>query len=129
MYCKHCGVANVNENAVMCIKCGCSLNDNTKAKFCKHCGTQAHENAVVCAKCGCSLISNSGKSEKDWITTLLLAFFLGGFGGHRFYVGKTGTAIVQLLTLGGCGIWALIDLIIIIMGNFTDAEGKVISKK
>lgn len=113
----------------MCIKCGCSLNDNTKAKFCKHCGTQAHENAVVCAKCGCSLISNSGKSEKDWITTLLLAFFLGGFGGHRFYVGKTGTAIVQLLTLGGCGFWALIDLIIIIMGNFTDAEGKVISKK
>lgn len=64
------------------------------------------------------------KSEKDWIATLLLCFFLGGFGVHRFYVGKVGTGVLQLVTLGACGIWTLIDFIMIAIGNFTDAEGK-----
>lgn len=66
------------------------------------------------------------KSEKDWITTLLLCIFLGSLGIHRFYAGKTGTGILMLLTAGGCGLWTLIDLIMIIMGNFTDGEGNCI---
>lgn len=67
--------------------------------------------------------------KKDWLTTLLLCLFVGGFGAHRFYTGHTGTAVVQLLTLGGCGIWALIDLIRIITGSFTDASGQPLLKK
>lgn len=67
------------------------------------------------------------KSDKDWLVTLLLCWFLGAVGGHRFYAGKTGTAILQLLTAGGCGIWAIIDLILVITGKFTDAQGNVIS--
>jgi TM2 domain-containing membrane protein YozV len=66
------------------------------------------------------------KSEKSGITVLLLCIFLGGFGVHRFYVGKTGSGVAQLLTLGGCGIWALIDLIMIVMGKFADSEGNFI---
>ena len=66
------------------------------------------------------------KSEKDWITTLLLCIFLGSLGIHRFYAGKTGTGILMLLTAGGCGLWTLIDLIMIIMGTFTDGEGNCI---
>ena len=69
------------------------------------------------------------KSEKDWLVTLLLCLFLGGIGGHRFYAGKIGTGILQLITLGGCGIWSLIDLIMILTGKFTDKEGNAITNK
>ena len=67
------------------------------------------------------------KSEKDWLVTLLLCIFLGGIGVHRFYAGKIGTAILQLITLGGCGIWTLVDLIMIITGSFTDKDGNKIT--
>lgn len=62
-------------------------------------------------------------SEKSNVAALLLCLFLGGLGVHRFYVGKIGTGVLQLVTLGGLGIWALIDLIIIALGKFTDGEG------
>lgn len=67
------------------------------------------------------------QSDKNWLATLLLCLFLGGIGVHRFYVGKVGTGILQLVTLGGCGIWTLIDLIMIITGNFTDKNGNKIT--
>ena len=60
------------------------------------------------------------KSEKDWLTTLLLCIFLGGLGVHRFYAGKIGTGILQLITVGGCGIWTLVDLIMIITGRIAN---------
>lgn len=66
------------------------------------------------------------KSEKDWLVTLLLSIFLGSLGIHRFYVGKIGTGILQFLTLGGCGLWVLIDIITIVTGNFKDKDGNEI---
>ena len=65
-------------------------------------------------------------SPKSRLVTLLLCFFLGGFGVHRFYVGKMGTGLLILLTLGGCGIWYMIDLIMIIVGAFKDQQGRVV---
>ena len=67
------------------------------------------------------------QSDKNWLATLLLCLFLGGIGVHRFYGGKVGTGILQLITLGGCGIWTLIDLIMIITGSFTDKDGNKIT--
>lgn len=67
------------------------------------------------------------KSEKDWLVTLLLCLFLGSVGGHRFYTGKIGTGILQLITVGGCGIWTIIDLITIISGKFKDKDGNEIT--
>jgi TM2 domain-containing membrane protein YozV len=62
-------------------------------------------------------------SEKRILPAFLLCFFFGVLGVHRFYVGKIGTGILQLVTLGGLGIWALVDFIMIIVGASTDKAG------
>lgn len=66
--------------------------------------------------------------KKSWLTTLLLCLFLGGIGMHRFYVGKTGTGIVWLLTGGCLGIGCIVDLIKILLGRFTDKRGNAITR-
>ena len=69
-------------------------------------------------------MTDSGYSPSSRLVTLLLCWFLGVFGVHRFYVGKAGTGVLMLVTLGGLGIWVLIDLILILVGSFTDIEGR-----
>ena len=71
-------------------------------------------------------MENIQKSEKGFVPALLLCLLLGGLGVHRFYVGKIGTGILMLFTLGGLGIWALIDLIVIAVGSFKDKNGLVL---
>ncbi len=61
--------------------------------------------------------------QKDWLTTLLLCLFLGWLGVHRFYTGHTVIGVIQLLTLGGCGIWVLVDFIMILTNNYRDSNG------
>lgn len=64
-----------------------------------------------------------GTPKKSQSTAFLLSYFLGVFGLDRFYLGSVGLGIIKLLTCGGLGIWALIDTIIVGMGNMKDAEG------
>ena len=112
-----------------------------KTKFCKHCGGKIPEDAVICTLCGRQvedinkgasaaqpqiIINNDnintnpntntvnaggrGKEKNKWVA-LLLCFFLGFVGGHKFYEGKVGMGILYLFTAGLCGIGVLIDFI------------------
>jgi TM2 domain-containing membrane protein YozV len=70
---------------------------------------------------------NSGASSQSKIVLAVVCFFLGCLGVHRFMVGKIGTGVLMLFTFGGLGIWALIDFIMILMGKFTDKQGRAIT--
>jgi hypothetical protein len=70
----------------------------------------------------------SGPSDKSRGIALVLAFLLGLFGAHRFYVGKHKSGALMALTIGGAGIWYLYDLILVAAGVFRDAEGRVVSE-
>ncbi|ASG68379.1 hypothetical protein fh0823_13800 [Francisella halioticida] len=113
--------------------------------FCSNCGSQINENAIVCIKCGCATqkyILSQQKSSKDIGVAYLLWFFLGYFGGHRFYLGKTKSAIIMLicsivswflsiliLPLLAMFIWWIVDTFLIPnMINDPDNTGLTISK-
>ncbi|TDB70747.1 TM2 domain-containing protein [Micromonospora sp. KC723] len=73
-------------------------------------------------------VSAPASTQKSWVVALLLCFFIGVLGVHRFYVGKVGTGILQLVTFGGLGIWTLIDFILILVGAFKDKQGQPLAK-
>lgn len=66
----------------------------------------------------------AAEGEKDFMVAALLSYFLGFLGIDRFYLGYTGLGILKLVTLGACGVWALIDLILILTGNLKDKNGQ-----
>ena len=66
-------------------------------------------------------------SPKSRLAAVLLAWFFGVLGVHRFYVGKVGTGILMILTLGGLGIWVLVDMIMILVGSFKDKQERYLS--
>lgn len=96
-------------------------------KFCPNCGELIHFQAEICPKCGVRVAKASQGSYIDehrtWLIVLVLCMFLGALGMHRFYTRKYGTGLLMLLTAGGCGIWVIVDLIMIVTGNFTDKDG------
>jgi TM2 domain-containing membrane protein YozV len=98
-------------------------------KFCLACHRVIDAEAVVCTSCGVMQpLPQSMATEKRILPAGLLCFFLGVFGAHRFYVGKIGTGLLQLFTLGGLGIWWLVDLIMLVSGEFRDKEGNRITE-
>lgn len=68
-------------------------------------------------------------SEKDWIVTLVLAILVGGLGIDRFYSGSILLGVLKLFTLGGLGLWWLIDLIMLVTGSYKDGNGLPIATK
>ena len=66
--------------------------------------------------------------KRNFTVAILLSVLLGSLGADRFYMGYTGLGVLKLLTLGGCGIWALIDIVMIATGNLKDADGNDLEK-
>lgn len=117
--------------------------------FCIKCGSEIHDSAIICPNCGCAtphfqqqkeqpnvVINNTNTnrntaingigiaSPKSKIVALVLCFFLGWLGAHRYYVGKIGTGIIWTCTFGMFGIGALIDFFLILFNHFTDKWGR-----
>ncbi|MFE1996897.1 TM2 domain-containing protein [Leptospira kirschneri] len=105
------------------------MNDNISKGidevFCSSCGSVIKKAAEICPKCG---VRQKGNVSDNWLITFLLCLFLGVLGVHRFYTGKIGTGILMLITGGGCGIWTLIDLIMILLGNYKDSQSNPITR-
>ncbi len=125
MFCRNCGKELIGTPEI-CI--GCGAKPLVGSSFCQACGAETNALAEICLKCGARLAKAESVdiSAKSRLTTTLLAFFLGEFGVHRFYLGKIGTGIAMLFTFGGLGIWALIDFIMAVAGTMKDKEGKTI---
>ena len=114
-----------------CVKCGTELVDD--AKFCPKCGYKQfkdNDDGLSDDLKGVVSTEGSDSSPKSRAIAAVLAWFLGGFGGHRFYVGKTQSAILMAVFFWTFipSIIALIDFIIILCGNFTDGYSKVLRK-
>lgn len=123
MFCRNCG-KEVNDRAEICLSCGAKpIKGNA---YCNNCGSSTDPNAVICVKCGIKFGESVG--QKDWLTALLLSIFLGQLGIDRFYLGYIGLGILKLVTFGGCGIWWLIDLIMIATNKLKDAEGNALQR-
>ena len=100
-------------------------------KICPFCGTEIDKEATRCFNCQNWLqeanennaIYDNTKAP-EFLATVLFAYFLGAFGLHRFFTGYIGIGIAQLLTFGGCGIWAFIDFLCICFNKYKDSQGR-----
>ena len=122
-------------------------------KYCKHCGERIPAKAIICTHCGCQveelhgdktpqiIVNNANSSVNQNVTqnvnqagnadypyksrwaAFFLCLFLGYLGVHRFYVGKTGTGVLWLFTVGMFGIGWLVDLLMLLFGGFRDKAG------
>lgn len=130
MFCRNCG-NQMADNAAVCVKCGVAAGMG--ASYCQNCGQPTMPGATVCTNCGVFLSQPVPAGEqKSKLAAGLLGIFLGGFGIHNFYLGKTNRALVQLLVclIGGvitCGlasvameIWGLVEGIMILAGSITE---------
>jgi ribosomal protein L40E len=123
MYCRSCG-KELLPTAEFCTSCGVRVLRGDK--YCKVCGAETRPYAEVCVKCGAGLASTA--QGKSWFVALLLSIFVGYFGVDRFYLGKIGTGVLKLITMGGFGLWWLIDIILIATDNMKDALGRPLVK-
>jgi len=102
---------------------------------CTKCGKEVPEQAKFCPGCGADTTVAPTAApavpydSKDWLTALLLSMFLGQLGVDRFYLGHIGLGVLKLVTGGGCGIWWLVDVILIATNGLKDGKGRPLVRK
>lgn len=102
--------------------------------YCPNCGKPVTGETNFCPECGAPLkIANyqnqpaSNRANEDrWLIALILCILVGSLGVHRFYTGNIVTGVLMLITLGGCGIWTIIDLIMIAANTYRDSNGNTL---
>jgi hypothetical protein len=122
MYCRNCAQP-VLEQAEFCTNCG--QRARAGVRYCWSCGAETVPAAEVCVKCGVRL---KAAGDKEWVIALVLSIVVGALGIDRFYLGYVGLGIVKLLTGGGCGIWYIVDIVLIAMNKLPDAEGRPLKR-
>ena len=100
---------------------------------CSGCGfDQIPDGSLRCPQCAAPIAqpippaappAPAPAGTRSQTAAFLLSYFLGIFGVDRFYLGYTGLGILKLITCGGAGIWAIVDMILIGIGNLKDAQG------
>jgi hypothetical protein len=100
----------------------CDMEISAIARECPYCGAEQFDVRST------AVAMRGVPSERRALTTGLLCLLVGVFGAHRFYVGKHATGFLMLVTLGGFGIWWLIDLIMLVTGQFRDKEGRRVTE-
>lgn len=101
---------------------GIQRTKNADEKFCKDCGAAIKNAAEICPKCGIrqssppNILGNVAPNGKSKIAAALFAFFLGGFGAHKFYLGQTGTGLLYLLFFWTCipAVIAIVEFILLL---------------
>lgn len=101
--------------------------------YCHNCGKESTSDAKYCQSCGVLLVGDSGtvlpagaKSSvprRELIVALILSIFFGQLGVDRFYLGYVGLGLLKLFTFGGCGVWWLVDIILIATRKLPDSDG------
>lgn len=102
--------------------------------YCPNCGKPVTGDTNFCPECGAPLkIANyqnqpsSNRTNEDrWLIALILCILVGSLGVHRFYTGNIVTGVLMLITLGGCGVWTIIDLIMIAANTYRDGNGNTL---
>lgn len=129
MFCSKCG-NEVPSNYKYCPNCGFDITGQA-TNYATQNPTSYTQPPIVINNLNTNTNTNVGyggiSTKSKWVA-FLLCLFLGPFGIHRFYVGKIGTGIIWLLSGGICGIGWLIDLLLILCGNFTDSAGCFLKK-
>lgn len=100
--------------------------------YCPNCGSPVNGDTNFCPNCGNRLSTPAPSqparetinNDDRWLITLLLCVLVGSLGVHRFYTGNILTGVLMLITLGGCGIWTIVDIVMIAGNTYRDGDGK-----